>query len=69
LKRRRTGDSFLYVRRDDTRFEKRIVRVGDESGDYTEILEGLAAGEEVVTAGAFYTKSEAVRESLGEEHD
>lgn len=62
-------DSFLYVRRDDTHFEKRIVRVGDESEEYTEILEGLVAGEEVVTAGAFYTKSEAVRGSLGEEHD
>ena len=62
-------DFFLYVRRDDTHFEKRIVRVGDEGEEYTEILEGLAPGEEVVTAGAFYTKSEAVRESLGEEHD
>jgi cobalt-zinc-cadmium efflux system membrane fusion protein len=62
-------DFFLYVRKDDTHFEKRIVRIGDESEEYTEILDGLAPGEEVVTAGAFYTKSEAVRESLGEEHD
>jgi Cu(I)/Ag(I) efflux system membrane fusion protein len=47
------------------RFVARQVRSGREAGDEIEILEGLAAGEQVVVSGQFMIDSESqVRESL-----
>jgi Cu(I)/Ag(I) efflux system membrane fusion protein len=49
----------------DGRFTARQVRTGAESGDQVAILEGLAAGEQVVTAAVFLVDSEAsLRASL-----
>jgi len=47
------------------RFAAREVRAGAESGEDVEILEGLAAGDEVVVSGQFMIDSESqVRSSL-----
>jgi len=47
------------------RFAPREVRLGRESGDRVAVLEGLAAGEQVVTSGVFLIDSEAsLRSSL-----
>lgn len=55
------------------RFAPREVRLGRESGDRIAVLEGLAAGEQVVTSGVFLIDSEAsLRSSLArfsEEND
>jgi len=49
----------------DGRFAAREVRPGRESGEDVEILEGLAAGDQVVVSGQFMIDSESqVRESL-----
>ncbi|MFO7604330.1 MAG: efflux RND transporter periplasmic adaptor subunit [Gammaproteobacteria bacterium] len=43
----------------DGRYQPRRVRVGIESGDRVEVLEGLEAGEKVVVSGQFLIDSEA----------
>jgi len=56
----RTGQSErVMVRSADDFFEVRQVRAGLESGEFVAILDGLTAGETVVTSGQFLLDSEA----------
>jgi len=48
------------------RFERRDVEVGASAGGRTQILNGLTAGESVVTDGAFAVKSEFARSQMAE---
>ncbi|MDX2177960.1 MAG: efflux RND transporter periplasmic adaptor subunit [Bryobacteraceae bacterium] len=43
----------VYVRRDNEHFERRPVRTGIRSGDFVEILEGVAKGDRVAVKGAY----------------
>jgi len=62
------GDQrFVFVPEDDSSFVKRAVRVGHDLDSLIVILEGLAAGEKVVTEGAFVLRSELAKASFGEE--
>jgi Cu(I)/Ag(I) efflux system membrane fusion protein len=70
----RTGRSERVVLRiDDERFAVRDVVTGMESGDYVAIVEGLEAGDTVVTSGQFLLDSEASQNAgeqrLGGHHD
>lgn len=70
----RTGTATRVVlRAGEERFEVREVRAGMESGQYTEILDGVSEGEEVVTSGQFLIDSEANlragHDRLGGGHD
>lgn len=47
-------------------FRARVVRVGQETSDWVQILDGLTVGERVVTTGAFLLKSELRKGELGE---
>jgi membrane fusion protein, copper/silver efflux system len=49
----------VYVRLSPTRFAGREVRVGQRSGDLVEIVQGLAAGEQVVTSANFLIDSQS----------
>ena len=49
-------------------FAPRPVRTGRSAGGWTEIREGLRAGEEVVTAGAYHLKALMLKSQLGEGH-
>jgi RND family efflux transporter MFP subunit len=63
----REGDAtWVFVEERPGRYERRAVRVGRRSASRTEVLDGITAGERVVTDGTFYLKSEARRESLAE---
>ncbi len=51
---------------------QQFVRVGRQRGDFVEILKGVQAGQQVVTAGAFKLRGDApvvVREGAGPEPD
>ncbi|MEA3221062.1 efflux RND transporter periplasmic adaptor subunit [Immundisolibacter sp.] len=65
-----TGDSqHVFVHTPKNVFEPRQVRVGARLEDRVEILEGLAPGEHVVTAGVFLIDSESrLRASGGAGH-
>jgi len=51
------GVPTVFVRVDEEKFQTRPVRVGASIGDSMEVIEGLRAGERVVTDGALMLKS------------
>jgi cobalt-zinc-cadmium efflux system membrane fusion protein len=51
----------VYVPMGNNSFEERTVKLGEQSADYIEILEGLKAGEKVVTKGSFDLRANSVR--------
>ncbi|MFN8178725.1 MAG: efflux RND transporter periplasmic adaptor subunit [bacterium] len=57
--------NIVFVRRDDTLFEPRKVRLGASTGTLYEVLEGVAPGEAVVTGGAFLLKTELLKGDIG----
>lgn len=59
--------AYVFVALNDTTFQKREIIVGNETKHYTEIIDGLKAGEKVVTRGTFYLKSELSKETFMED--
>ena len=56
----RTGrEQRVIIARGEGRFESRPVRIGIESGEWLEILEGVEPGERIVISGQFLIDSEA----------
>jgi len=53
-----------FVVRGPRRFESREVTLGQVSGEYIQIVAGLAAGDDVVTQGSYALKSELLREQM-----
>jgi multidrug efflux pump subunit AcrA (membrane-fusion protein) len=60
-------DQIVFVALDGNKFEKRVVKLGEEQQGKVQVLEGLKAGEKVVTDGSFILKSEMLKGELGEE--
>jgi cobalt-zinc-cadmium efflux system membrane fusion protein len=54
------GESIVFVQLDDRQFQRRPVRLGEESHAMFKVLEGLREHERVVTHGAFVLKTELV---------
>ena len=58
----------VFVQKSERQFEKRVVEVGERSGEWVEVRSGLRAGEPLVTEGAFYVKSAMLKDQIsGEE--
>ena len=61
----------VFIAKADTKggatFERREVRLGSVVGSRTQVLSGVTAGEQVVTAGAFAIKSEFARPQMAKE--
>lgn len=65
----RHGDEdVVFVPLDDLRFERRAVELGRRSAGRVEVLQGVQAGDRVVTQGAFLLKSSLSKDSLGGGH-
>jgi cobalt-zinc-cadmium efflux system membrane fusion protein len=64
----REGDGSMSVWQTDgsRRFERRIVKIGLQQNGMTQILEGLSAGDSVVTEGAVYVSNKAFGGSTGD---
>jgi len=60
-------DQIVFVALDGNKFEKRTVKLGLEQSGRVQILEGVKAGENIVTEGSFILKSEMLKGQLGEE--
>jgi len=60
-------NQIVFVALDGNKFEKRIVKLGLEQSGRVQILDGVKAGENVVTDGSFILKSEMLKGQLGEE--
>lgn len=54
----------VFVQREVGTFEARTVKLGNEEGDVVRVLDGLKAGEQVVTKGSFALKSEMERHKI-----
>jgi cobalt-zinc-cadmium efflux system membrane fusion protein len=50
------GQSVVYVQPEGERFERRPVELGVQDGRYVEVLRGVAAGEHVVSRGAYLVR-------------
>ena len=61
-------ESVVFVRTAPGRFVRREVVLGRVTDDLVEILSGLAAGDVVVTQGAFLLRSQASADQLGGHH-
>lgn len=57
----------VFVRVKDGVFELRRIHTGERAGNHVEVLNGLAAGDEVVTEGSFLLKGQLLKSSLGED--
>lgn len=62
------NQDYVFVRLEDYSFQKRKVVPGSLMNELIEIKEGLNENEQVVIKGAFYLKSESLKDQL-EEHD
>lgn len=56
------GESIVFVQLDDQQFQRRPVRLGEESHEIFKVLEGLREHERVVTHGAFVLKTELINQ-------
>lgn len=54
----------LFIQREAGTFEARTVKLGNEEEDLVRVLEGVQAGEQVVTKGSFALKSEMERHKI-----
>lgn len=59
------GRLLVFVRKAADLFQPVTVQLGSADGDDVEVTSGLAAGEEVVTSGAFWLKTEILKDSIG----
>ena len=59
------NEAVVFVQRDATHFEKRVVQTGERTDNWVEILNGIQSGEKVVTTGSFYLKSALSQEQMG----
>ena len=56
--------TMVFVQRGTNDFEVRTVKLGNEQGEVVTVLEGVSAGEQVVTKGSFVLKSEMERHKI-----
>lgn len=64
------GDQVLVFRSEEGRLERRTIRVGVSNWDFTEVLEGLSEGEQVVlNVDRTGVEAGALAEPAGGEHD
>lgn len=54
----------VFVQREPGAFEARAVRLSNEEGDVVRVLEGVQAGEQVVTKGSFALRSQMERHKI-----
>jgi cobalt-zinc-cadmium efflux system membrane fusion protein len=55
-----------FVRINEGVFELRRIHTGERAGELVEVLNGLEAGEQVVTEGSFLLKGQLLRSTLGD---
>lgn len=63
------GEVFVFVDAGAGRFQKKEIRVGIRSSSALEVVEGLQAGDRVVTTGNFLLKSEFGKAAFEGHHD
>ena len=62
------GEFYIYVKLDDECYERRLVTLGDSDGISTEVITGIAPGENVVVKGATVVRLAENSGSIPEGH-
>lgn len=62
------GINYVYVQLDDEGYERREVRLGAGDGERVQLLDGVEAGERVVTRGAVNVKMAAASGAIPHSH-
>jgi cobalt-zinc-cadmium efflux system membrane fusion protein len=63
------GEPTLFVRTGDESFERRAVRLGAATEEWTEVTSGVESGDRVVTTGAVMLKSRLQASEFAEEEE
>lgn len=63
------AEEIVFRSAGEGRFHAQPVKTGRREGEWVEVLSGLSPGDEVVTEGSFFLKSELAREELGGGHE
>ncbi len=64
------GHFFAYIKVDESCYEKREIKLGENNGREVEILTGLNEGDEVVTQGAYQVRLASVAKNIpGHSHE
>jgi RND family efflux transporter MFP subunit len=58
------GRPIVFVQREGERFERRAVTLGPRTGDLVQIVEGIQAGDRVVTKGAYLVRLASLSTSV-----
>jgi RND family efflux transporter MFP subunit len=58
------GRPIVFVQREGETFERRAVTLGARSGDLVQVMDGLKAGERVVTKGAYLVRLASLSTSV-----
>lgn len=61
------GDSVVFLTKDDNHFIPKEIKVGIATDKYYEVIEGLNAGDKIVSNGSFIVKSELLKNTLEDE--
>lgn len=61
------GHTSVFVRDDEGGFTLQRVHLGEQAGDFVEVLNGLNQGDEVVVNGSFVLKGQLLRSTLAED--
>lgn len=59
------GKPFVFVRISDTKFERRVIEVGESNGSTTVVKKGVNKSDNVVTSGGFVLKSIMLEDMMG----
>jgi multidrug efflux pump subunit AcrA (membrane-fusion protein) len=54
------GRPIVFVQREGETFERRAVTLGPRTGDLVQVVDGVTAGERVVTKGAYLVRLAAL---------
>lgn len=60
-------EQIVFVALEEGKFEKRVVKLGMEQHGRVQVLDGVKAGEKIVTDGSFILKSEMLKSELAED--
>jgi cobalt-zinc-cadmium efflux system membrane fusion protein len=61
------GQTVVFIPSGAGHFNKQSVRTGVSSGGFTEVIDGLKAGAQVVTDGSYWLKADFLQNTIPDE--
>jgi cobalt-zinc-cadmium efflux system membrane fusion protein len=61
------GQTAVFIPSGTGHFTRQVVHTGVSSGGFTEILDGVTAGEQIVTDGSYWLKADFLQNAIPDE--